>query len=100
MREVRDEFGFSRLGPGVSEKIIRRLSDDGMGTLSSEGPYDLPVAQEERVFIYSKVSSFGKIVEAILEPTPSRIQRLQENASGDTSRIIERIRDLVCEASS
>lgn len=44
MREVRDEFGFSRLGPGVSDKIMRRLGDDGMGTLSSETPYDLPIS--------------------------------------------------------
>jgi hypothetical protein len=95
MREVRDEFGFARLGPGVGEAIIRRLGDDGLGTLSGEGPYFLPVSQDERVFVFAVASPFGRVVEAILNPTSAGIQKVLELAAGDANAVLDRIRDLL-----
>lgn len=43
------------------------------------------------------MSPFGKVVEAILNPTPDGIQRVQETVSGDANAMIERIRDLLGE---
>lgn len=95
MREVRDEFGFTRLGPGVGEAIIRRLGDDGLGTLSGDGPYFLPVSQDERVFVFAEASPFGRVVEAILSPTPAGIRKVLEMAAGDANAVLDRIRDLL-----
>lgn len=63
--------------------------------MSGEGPYFLPVSQDERVFVFAEASPFGRVVEAILNPTPTGIQKVLEMAAGDANAVLDQIRDLL-----
>ena len=93
MQELRDAIGAGRLGVTVRASISRELAAIGLGHV----PVELPDSQLDFVRVYEKGTSVAEIIEAALSPTKRHDGLLREMAAGDSQRILQKIKDLVCD---
>lgn len=93
MHELRDAYGAGRLGVTVRASISKELSAIGLGHV----PIELPDSQSELVRLYKKGTSVAEIVDSVLTTTSRQDATLREMASGDSQRILQKIKALVCD---
>jgi hypothetical protein len=93
MHELRDAFGAGRLGVTVRASISKELSALGLGHV----PTDLPDSQLEYVRLYKKGTSVAEIIESVLTATERQDAALREMAAGDSQRLLQKIKALVCD---
>jgi hypothetical protein len=95
MAVLRDVNGAGKLGRFVVQDISRELAENDMGHL----PASLPLSQDEVVRVYIKNSKVGRLIAAVLNPTPAGDGVLRNAGSGEAQEILERVRALVREQS-
>jgi hypothetical protein len=69
------------------------LEENGLGHL----PPELPSYQHEEVRLYAKGKPPGKIIAAVLRPSPDGDRLILEVASTDARETLQRVRELVCD---
>jgi len=93
MRDLRDGFGYKRLGPGVVSVISSELKAVGLGHF----PVPLPDDQRQTVLIYQLHSAIEPVLKAVAEPSEENVdvlRHLHENRSED-SAVLSQVRQLV-----
>ncbi|MGO9004375.1 MAG: hypothetical protein ACLQIQ_15515 [Beijerinckiaceae bacterium] len=91
MSVLRDVHGAGKLGTTVIHNISKELALKGLGHFG-----DLKLNQWERVKIYNKVSTIGKIIAALHDDDPKADEFLQTISDArDRARTIERLKELV-----
>lgn len=93
MHELRDAYGAGRLGVTVRASISKELSAIGLGHV----PLDLPDSQSEYVRLYKKGTSVAEIIDSVLITNERQDASLREMAAGDSQRILQKIKALVCD---
>lgn len=74
MRELRDGFGYKRLGPHVVATISAELKAVGLGHF----PVPLPDDQRENVLIYKLNSPLEGVLKAVVTPSPESVEVLRQ----------------------
>lgn len=93
MSVLRDVHGAGKLGTTVIQNIGRELTSRGLGHC---GP--LKLNQWEKVKIYDKSYTIGKIIEALSSEQPEDEAFLQQlSDKKERARTIEKIKELVAE---
>jgi len=93
MREIRDGFGYKRLGPGVVSVISSELKAVGLGHF----PMPLPDDQRQTVLIYQLHSTIEPVLKAVAKPSEENVgvlRHLKDDVSEDTA-VLSQIRQLV-----
>jgi hypothetical protein len=93
MGSLRDAHGAGKLGTTVVANISEELDGRGLGHI----PPQLPVYQDEKVRIYKKSSSVGKIIDAVEHIDRKHDDYLRRLSKGDSEKTLKKIRELVCE---
>lgn len=93
MLELREAFGAGKLGVHVRKGISDALHSAGLGHV----PEELPTYQHEPVRVYRLGSPVAELITAVLRPSDAGDARLREAAGGDDARILQQIRQLVCD---
>lgn len=93
MVKLRDLHGAGKLGVHVVQNISDKLGSVGLG----HEPAELPQQQWERVRVYTRGSSVGRIIEAARTVDDKSDAILREVGSDDASETLKRIRELVCD---
>lgn len=95
MRQIREACSFQRLTPGVNQQISDRLAQNGLGHLPLYADV-LPLSQEAEVWLYSKASQVGQVIETgILNPTNKGVRRLLSLVNDDANETLDRMRALL-----
>jgi hypothetical protein len=94
MAELRDIRGAGRLSAGICNAISADLASHGLGHI----PDELPTSQWSEARIYRLGSPIAAVASAVLEPSTAGDKTLRNLSSDDAQDIIQRIRELVCEA--
>jgi len=92
MQEVRDAYGSGRLGVNVREGISELLLQQGIGHI----PRKLPAYQDQPVRLYRLGSPVGKLIQAALKVSDRNDEVLRRAAAGDASKVLQKVRELVC----
>jgi len=93
MVNLRNGFGYGRLGVHVTSFISKRLASAGLG----HAPTPLPQDQWTAVLLYTLGSPIAALVEAVLRPSEAGEQALRRAGGGQDADTVARIRALVCE---
>jgi hypothetical protein len=95
MEELRNAWGYRRLGPYVRSEISKDLRGMGVGHY----PEELGDYQNESVRLYRLGTPLATIIEAVLHPSADTDEQLRELAAreGDARATLDRIRALVCD---
>lgn len=95
MGQLRDVHGAGKLGSYVVSAIHEQLDSLGLG----HAPVEMPRDQWERVLVYRKRTPVGRVVQAVVSVTKESDSILKEAVgnNGQSSDIIRRIRELVCD---
>lgn len=98
MEEVRDAYQAGRLGVHVRSNISKRLRGLGLGhfPLEADDGEPMPYRQSAPVRIYKLGSPVADLIDAVLDPGDEHDEELREAATGSSSEILDRIRELVC----
>jgi len=96
--ELREALDYNRLGVRVLQEIGRKLEGEGLGYFpewvideNSNPRYG------DEVRVYKRGTPIGDIVDAVLRPSNAGDERLRQEAGGDASELLNRIRALVTE---
>jgi hypothetical protein len=91
MSVLRDVHGSAKLGTTVIQNISKDLALKGLGHFG-----DLKLNQWERVRVYNKMSTIGKIIAALCDDDPKADEFLQTVSDAkDRAKTIERLKELV-----
>jgi hypothetical protein len=90
---LRDVHGAGKLGVHVAAGISHDLDARGL----AHYPDPLPTDQWARVRVYKRNSSIGKFIAAAFSMDDGSDTVLLQLASNDADRIVQRIRELVCD---
>lgn len=93
MGSLREAYGKGRLGKHVLAAIQKELASNGLG----HTPAELPSYQEVEVRVFRLGSPVHDVIKAAAEPGARNDQRLREAANAEHARIIDQIREIVCE---
>jgi len=93
MQQVRDAWGYAKLGIHVRRQISNDLRGMGIGHY----PVDLPEYQHQFVRLYKLGTSVARIHEAVLNPSVENDHELRQMAGGDARATLDKIKALVCE---
>jgi hypothetical protein len=91
MEELRDGFGWRRLGPHVAERISDKLAGVGLG----HAPDPLPEVRWERTLLFTLGSDIGRVIGAVLDPDENGAALLREKIGGEAAEMLAQIRALV-----
>ena len=90
---LRDAAGWKRLTQGAIEDIANHLARRGLGSFP-------PMAPGERwaqVRVYRRGTTFGNMIDAVIEPSEAGDRRLRDVAADDATETLAKIRKLVCD---
>jgi hypothetical protein len=90
--EVRDAYGAQRLGVHVRANISKAMRGLGLGHY----PQDLPDRRREPVRIYKLGTPAADLIEAVLSPSEESDEAIRERSSGEATKVLGDIRELVC----
>jgi|SRR5579875_1601171 len=93
MARLRDAYGAGRLGKHVRSNISNQLRSLGLAHM----PAELPDSQLEQVRLYRAGSPAGRLIEAVTNLGAKGDAVIREAASAQSTQILEKIRELVCE---
>lgn len=84
-------YGSERLGVHVRAAISKELAGRGLAHF----PLELPDRQHEFVRVYRQGSPVAEIIKYVLDVDPKNDAKLRKLASGDSERIVTKIRELL-----
>ena len=93
MATLRDNVGAGKLGIHVRNGISQRLAAEGI----SHYPEVLPEYQENYVRLYQQGTLVENLINAVLQIGEEHDIFIRETISASDSRILQRIRELVCD---
>jgi hypothetical protein len=93
MEELRDAWGYARLGIHVRRQISNDLRGMGIGHY----PAELPDYQDRQVRLYKLGTPVAHIIEAVLNPSQENDDQLRQMTAGDARETLDAIKALVCE---
>lgn len=91
--DVRDAFGYGRLGINVRDRISKELK--GLGI--SHYPVEVPDWQEIPIRLFRMGSPIADLIDAVLNPSQGHDEELRQAVSGSASDILNQVRALVCQ---
>ena len=97
--DLRESLGYNRLGVRVLAEISQKLANAGLGYFPRAVLDDNEVPRFDHALrVFTKRSSLGELVQAVLDPTDSGDERLREAAtSGASSAVaaLDQIREIL-----
>lgn len=91
MQEVRDAFGWDRLGKNVRTLISESLDGLGLGYL----PHELPDRQWIPVRLYKLGSPMAALLDAALNPSVEHDEELRKAVTGGDMETLKKIKALL-----
>lgn len=99
MEQLRDAHGAGRLGIHVRQAIADALTSEGLRFVAEPlwtARNELPDDRAYEVRIYQPGTPVAKLIEASQQPGAKFDEVLRDVTSGEDSRILARVRELVC----
>ena len=93
MEELRDAHGAGRLGKHVIYGIQKNLAGKGLG----HRPKELPFYGHYKVRLYTLGSPFADCLKDMEDFTEDADERLRNVFANDSDKILQSIRELVCD---
>jgi hypothetical protein len=97
MADLRDAQAAGRLSPGINAKISRALASRGLGHVPLD-PAGLSTSQWDEVRVFDRTTALGEVIIAAHTAGDDADAVLREAVNGDARALLERVRDLVCQA--
>lgn len=91
MGYLRDLEHAGKLGVNVRDAISKKLRQIGMGHL----PTELPRYQEQEVRLYLLDSTVGRVIHAVLDPSPSGDKLLRQLDNTKAQEALQQIRSIL-----
>jgi hypothetical protein len=91
--EVRDAFGYGRLGVHVRSQITQKLNGLGIAHYPSE----VPDWQERPLRLYRMGTPIAELIDAVLDPSSGHDDELRQAVSGGAAEVLSQVRALVCQ---
>src|SRR5436190_14547219 len=92
--EIRDAYGAERLGNVVRNNILKALASQGIGVVGDE----IPDRAQVPVRLYKLGTPVADVIEAVFSGDRAGDDHLRKVVGGDAARVLNQIRELVCEA--
>jgi hypothetical protein len=93
MHTLRDVHGAGKLGIHIVSGISSELDSRGLAHF----PQNLPTEQWEMAKIYRKNGTVGKLMAAVLSVDEKSNSVIRQLCSSEADKIVQRIRELVCD---
>lgn len=91
--DVRDAFGYGRLGILVRDEIAKKLSGLGIAIY----PAEVPDWQEKPIRLYRMGQPVADLIDAVLNPSPSHDDEIRSATRGEAADVLNQVRALVCQ---
>ena len=91
--DLRDAFGYDRLGINVRAEISKGLKSLGI----AHYPAEMPDWQEVPVRLYRMGTPVADIIDAVVTPSKAHDDELTGLIGGNAAEILNKIRALVCQ---
>lgn len=92
VEQVRDAFGYGRLGVHVRSEISRKLAGFGI----AHYPVSVPDYQDRPLRLYRMGTPMAELIDAVLNPNPTHDEEIKQAVSGTANEVLAQVRDLVC----